>query len=100
MDLADVSKLKVITRVDEADIGRVLQISPRWSALPEMPGLRAAANRRSVEMLRERSPATVTLTVDAFPEDTNTLAASSAVEPQGKLNTGLGDHPDSTCMSR
>ena len=43
MMLADVSKLKVVTRVDEADIGRVCQISP-VEALPEMPGLKEAVH--------------------------------------------------------
>ena len=66
MMLADVSKLKVVTRVDEADIGRVCQISP-VNALPEMPGLKEAVhdNRES----QEKRTGMVQLTVDAYPED-------------------------------
>jgi multidrug efflux pump subunit AcrA (membrane-fusion protein) len=84
MMLADVSKLKVITRVDEADIGRVRQISP-IDALPEMPGLKQAAHDNP-ESLEGRT-GVVQLTVDAFPEDTFE-GKIERVEPQGKLNPG------------
>ena len=84
MMLADVSRLKVVTRVDEADIGRVRQISP-IDALPEMPGLRQAS-REDLESLDRRS-GVVQLTVDAFPEETFE-GRVERVEPQGKLNPG------------
>ena len=82
--LADVSKLKVVTRVDEADIGRVLKISP-LETLPEMPGLETAAAENQ-ELLETRT-GKVQLTVDAFPDDTF-QGRIERVEPQGKLNTG------------
>jgi HlyD family secretion protein len=84
IELADVSKLKVVTRVDEADIGRVLKISP-VDALPEVGGLREAA-RQDAEMLEKRS-GRVQLTVDAFPDETFG-GRIERVEPQGKLNQG------------
>jgi HlyD family secretion protein len=84
MKLADVSKLKVITRVDEADIGRVLNVSP-LSALPEMPGLKTA-EQQNAELL-ERRGGLVQLTVDAFPEETFE-GRIERCEPQGRLNTG------------
>jgi len=84
MALADVSKLKVVARVDEADIGRVLKISPR-DALPEMPGLRTAADENA-ELLELRT-GQVDLTVDAFPDETF-KGRIERVEPQGRLNTG------------
>ncbi len=84
MTLADVSKLKVLARVDESDIGRVLDISP-VDALPELPGLRDAV-REDKAALEQRS-GIVTLTVDAFPEETFE-GRIERVEPQGQLNTG------------
>ncbi|MFQ5806572.1 MAG: efflux RND transporter periplasmic adaptor subunit [Phycisphaerae bacterium] len=84
MELADVSKLKVVTRVDEADIGRVLKISP-VDSLPELPGLREAV-QKDAEMLEKRT-GHVQLTVDAFPDETFE-GLIERVEPQGKLNTG------------
>ncbi len=84
MTLADVSKLKVLARVDESDIGRVLDISP-VDALPELPGLREAV-QEDKEALEQRS-GIVTLTVDAFPEETFE-GRIERVEPQGQLNTG------------
>ena len=84
MKLADVSSLKVVARVDEADIGRVYRISP-IDSLPDMPGL-AAALQESEEMLRQRT-GKVQLTVDAFPEETFE-GRIVRVEPQGRLNTG------------
>jgi multidrug efflux pump subunit AcrA (membrane-fusion protein) len=84
LELADVSKLKVLTRVDEADIGRVLKIAPD-DALPELEGLRQAM-RADADLLEERS-GRVTLTVDAFPDDTFE-GRIERVEPQGRLSSG------------
>ena len=84
LELADVSKLKVIARVDESDIGRVYRIAP-VTALPEMPDLREALGA-DVEALTEHT-GEVTITVDAFPEDSFT-GHIERVEPQGRLNAG------------
>lgn len=84
LNLADVSEKKVIARLDEADYGRVLAISPLM-ALPEMPGLRQAAEA-DMTQLSDRT-GDVTITVDAFPEDKFT-GRIERVEPQGKLNAG------------
>lgn len=84
MMLADVSKLKVVTRVDEADIGRVCQISP-VNALPEMPGLKEAIHEN--RELQEKRTGMVQLTVDAYPEE-SFKGRIERVEPQGKLNPG------------
>lgn len=80
MMLADVSSKKVVARVDEADYGRVLDISP-VDALPEVEGLRQSA-AQDQETLEHRV-GTVKLTVDAFPEDTFE-GRIERVEPQGK----------------
>jgi len=82
--LADISKLMVVARVDEADYGRVLDIAPQGS-LPEISGLREAA-LESAEQMQERS-GVVTLVVDAFPEE-EFEGRIERVEPQGKLNQG------------
>ncbi len=79
MILADVSKLKVIARVDEADYGRVLDIAP-IDARPDMPGLREAA-RQDVEAIAKDS-GDVKLTIDAFPEE-EFEGVIERVEPQG-----------------
>lgn len=84
MTLADVSRLKVVARVDEADYGRVAAISP-VSALPDMPGLRERAAQEAAAELERRS-GKVTLTVDAFPDQEFT-GLIERVEPQGKLPT-------------
>lgn len=84
MYLADVSKKKVVARVDESDYGRVLAISP-VDALPEMPGLRQAAAQGVAEMSRRSGK--VRLTVDAFPEE-EFEGVIERVEPQGRLNQG------------
>lgn len=86
--LADVSKKKVVTRVDEADYGRVMRISP-LSAMPEMPGLREAAEDASSTAAEELATRTgkVRLTVDAFP-DRKFEGLIERVEPQGKLALG------------
>ena len=84
MMLADVSKKKVIARLDEADFGRVLDISP-LDSLPEMPGLRAAAEQDADTLVKRAGG--VKLTVDAFPEE-EFEGRIERVEPQGKLNAG------------
>lgn len=84
MTLADISKFKVVTRVDESDIGRVLRISP-IDALPEIDELRAAA-KADAEALEQRT-GVVQLTVDAFPDETYEGRIVRA-EPQGRLNAG------------
>lgn len=84
MTLADVLKKKVIARLDEADYGRVLAISP-VDALPDMPELREAAEA-DAEQIQKRS-GKVRITVDAFP-DSDFEGVIERVEPQGKLNAG------------
>jgi len=84
MYLADVSKKKVVARVDESDYGRVLKISP-LDALPETPGLREAAAQGADDP--EKRSGQVRLTVDAFPEE-EFEGVIERVEPQGKLNQG------------
>lgn len=84
LELADISMLKVLAKVDEADYGRVMDISP-IAALPEIEALRQAAQQDAQQM--ERRSGTVEITVDAFPELTFT-GRISRVEPQGKLNVG------------
>jgi multidrug efflux pump subunit AcrA (membrane-fusion protein) len=84
MYLADVSRKKVVARLDESDYGRVLKISP-VDALPEMPGLQEAVLASAEEI--EKRAGKVKLTVDAFPEESFT-GVIERVEPQGKLNAG------------
>jgi HlyD family secretion protein len=84
MMLADVSKLKVIARVDEADYGRVLDIAP-IDARPNMPGLREAA-QQDVEAVAGGG-GKVSLTIDAFPEE-EFEGVIERVEPQGKRDAG------------
>ena len=84
MTLADISTLKVITRVDEADYGKVHNVSP-LDALPQISDLRRAAQEDAEQM--EKRTGKVTLTVDAFPED-EFEGEILRVEPQGRLNTG------------
>ena len=84
MRLADVSKLKVVTRVDEADIGRVQNVAPP-EALPQMPGYRESVAMSEPELAKRSGK--VTLTVDAFPED-EFEGLIERVEPQGRLNQG------------
>ncbi|RMF79052.1 MAG: HlyD family efflux transporter periplasmic adaptor subunit [Planctomycetota bacterium] len=84
MTLADITTLKVVTRVDEADYGKVHNISP-LDALPEIEELRRAAMENAEQMKKRTGK--VTLTVDAFPED-EFEGVIQRVEPQGKLNTG------------
>lgn len=88
LTLADVSQLKVLARVDEADIGRVRDIAPIES-LPQMPGYQEAVRkiRESESAELEGRVGGVKLTVDAFPEH-NYEGMIERVEPQGKLNPG------------
>lgn len=83
--LADVSKTKVVTRVDEADYGRVANIAP-YESLPEMPGFREAMAAAEATELQKRT-GDVKIFVDAFPDRTFS-GRIDLVEPQGKLNTG------------
>jgi HlyD family secretion protein len=82
MYLADVSRKKVIARVDESDYGRVLRITPP-SALPEMPGLKEADPPQA----SPQRDGKVRLTVDAFPEE-HFEGVIERVEPQGRQNPG------------
>jgi len=84
MTLADVSKKKVVARLDEADYGRVLAISP-VDALPDMPQLRQAARDDAAQL--EKRSGKVRIMVDAFP-DLTFEGVVERVEPQGKLNPG------------
>lgn len=85
LEMSDVSKLKVVTRVDEADYGRVVDVSP-IVALPDMEGLREAAEKAEAEKLAKRS-GKVTVTVEPYPNDTFE-GVIERVEPQGRLNPG------------
>jgi HlyD family secretion protein len=82
--MADVSKIKVLTRVDESDFGRVSAIAP-VDALPDMPGGRASAAGNPQTLARRTGE--VTVTVDAFPDNVF-KGRIERVEPQGKLNSG------------
>lgn len=84
MTLADVSKKKVIAKLDEADYGRVLAISP-VDALPDMPSLRATAAQDAAQL--EKRSGKVRITVDAFP-NRSFEGTISRVEPQGRLAAG------------
>lgn len=82
--LAVIDELKVVARVDEAEYGRVMAISPQ-DALPQMQALLASSEAASIE-IEERS-GIVNIMVDAFP-DQSFEGRIIRVEPQGKLNTG------------
>lgn len=82
--LADIRRKKVIARVNEADYGRVMNISP-IAALPDAPGLRETV--AADQELLEKRTGTVEITVDAFPDD-RFEGRIIRVEPQGKLNAG------------
>lgn len=84
LTMADISHLKVIARVDEADYGRVLAIAP-IEALPEVKGLRQTA-ARDPEGLKKRT-GKVRITVDAFPEE-SFEGAIRRVEPEGRRTPG------------
>lgn len=84
MTVCDTKKLMVVTRVDEADYGKVLEIAP-LEALPEIPGLREAAQANTEQLARRGSP--VSITIDAF-RDRTFKGEIERVEPQGKLNQG------------
>ncbi len=84
LQIADISALKVIARVDETSYGRVLEVAPT-SALPQVPELLAAAEA-SAEELTKRS-GVVQLTVDPFPDEIFEGVIDRA-EPQGSLSAG------------
>lgn len=84
LTMADVSKLKVVTRVDEADFGRVAAVAP-LSAIPDVNDLRRIMAETGGPV--ENRTGEVKVTVDAFPEKTFT-GKIERVEPQGKLNPG------------
>lgn len=84
MTLADISRLKVLARVDEADIGEIMNIAP-IEALPEIEALRQAA--RSDEANLPRRSGKVKITVDALRDQTFD-GVIERVEPQGRINTG------------
>lgn len=83
LSLADVSTLEVVARVDEADWGKIADISP-VDALPDIPGNRARA-RRDAESLARRS-GKVVIEVDAFPDE-KFEGLVVRVEPQGRANS-------------
>jgi len=83
--LADVSRLKVLTRVDESDYGRITNIAP-IDSLPQMPGKREAIAAQEASQLQART-GNVKISVDAFP-DRDFEGRIELVEPQGKLNSG------------
>lgn len=80
LQMADVSSLKVVAKVDEADYGKVADIAPP-DALPAMPGQRERVAEET-ERLATRTGA-VTLTVDAFPDE-KFEGRIVRVEPQGR----------------
>lgn len=84
MKLADVTELKVVARVNEADYGAIVDISP-IDALPMIEDLRRAA-RENAELLEKRS-GEVRITVDAFRDEVF-VGKIVRVEPQGQLNAG------------
>lgn len=84
MTLAVISKMMVLTRVDESDYGKVHAVSP-LDSLPKIESLRQAAAADAADL--EARTGVVTLTVDAFPNDTFE-GRIERVEPQGKLNAG------------
>ena len=85
MTLADISRLKVVTRVDEADYGSIVDISP-IDTLPQIAELRAAAAANAESL--ERRTGRVQIIVDAF-RDQQFEGAIERVEPQGRLNAGV-----------
>ncbi len=84
LEIADISVLKVVARVDEANYGRVVNISPDV-ALPEVPN-RDQQIEQDVEMLQQRT-GIVKLSVDAFPNE-HFEGRIVRVEPQGRQNAG------------
>lgn len=84
MTLADLSRLKVVARVDEADYGAVTDIAP-IEALPQIEGMRAAARADADKLARRTGK--VLVTVDAF-RDQEFEGVISRVEPQGRQNVG------------
>jgi multidrug efflux pump subunit AcrA (membrane-fusion protein) len=84
LEMADISVLKVVARVDEANYGRVVNISPD-EALPEVPS-RERTIQQDAEMIQQRS-GVVKLTVDAFANE-RFQGRIVRVEPQGRQNAG------------
>lgn len=84
LEIADISVLKVVARVDEANYGRVVNIAP-GAALPEVPS-REQQIQQDVEMLQQRT-GVVKLSVDAFPNE-HFEGRIVRVEPQGRQNAG------------
>lgn len=96
MKVADVSTKKVVARLDEADYGRVMDITP-VEALPDIPGLRETMRAQRTEQMEKAATedqkllaeqtGIVKITVDAFPEK-EFDGKIIRVEPQGRLNVG------------
>lgn len=82
--LAEIDELKVVARVDEAEYGRVMAISPT-DALPEMNALEEAAETSAADIAEQSG--IVNIMVDAFPDQVF-KGRIMRVEPQGKLNSG------------
>jgi multidrug efflux pump subunit AcrA (membrane-fusion protein) len=99
MTLADISELRVVARVDDADYAAVREIAP-IEALPEVDALRESA--RGDPDAGQRT-GVVKLTVDAL-RNREFTGKIVRIEPQGKLPTGASvvqfdvhvtiDHPD------
>lgn len=88
MELADVSEKLVRVRIDEAEYGRIVAISP-VEALPAMPELRESIARDEVDKEKAAIERTgkVRISVDAF-RDENFEGRITRVEPQGRVNAG------------
>lgn len=97
MKLADVSTLKVVTRVDEADYGRIIAIAPP-EALPQTPFASAPAMAALPEAgtasdVGDPAPpegprrGRVRITVEAF-RDTEFSGVIERIEPQGRIFAG------------
>lgn len=81
LTLADISRMKVITRVDDADYGDVRAIAP-IDAWPEIDELRSLVAQNAAQM--SENAGRVKITVDAFREE-SFEGRIDRVEPQGKL---------------
>jgi HlyD family secretion protein len=84
LTLADISRMKVMTRVDDADYGEVRDIAPVLS-LPDIDELREAARQNAEQMAEDAGR--VKITVDAFRDEVFE-GRIDRVEPQGKLQAG------------
>ncbi|QOJ15538.1 MAG: hypothetical protein HRU75_13200 [Planctomycetia bacterium] len=83
LELADISEKLVRVRIDEAEYGRVVAVSP-LEALPETPGLHEALRAETDAMART---GIVRITVDAFRDEVFE-GRIWRVEPQGRNNPG------------